>query len=280
VWVDQASGQRGERDLGLHAGQRPAETGVDARSEGQVAFVGAVDIEPVGVGEPGRVAVGGRDPGDDVLAAADAVAADVEVAHRYPPGELEWGVVAQCLVHDGGAQSRVGPQRGPLVGVAEEGQGAVADEVDGVFVPGDEQESQGGVDFVGGESFAVVLGGEESGDEVVAGVAATAIDQQGEVVGQLLLDAVGFGLSGPCGVGLSQLGGGLEAPGFERAAQLGAGPRGDDRAVLGGDAEQLGDHRDRQGVGEVGHDLEASVGGGGVEGVVDLALDERAQGFR
>jgi hypothetical protein len=89
---------------------------VDSGAEGEVVVAGAVDVEPVRVGEVVRVAVGGRDEGEEVLAAGDAVAADVDLGQGDAPGELERGGVAEGLVDGLARPGGVGAQGGPLVG--------------------------------------------------------------------------------------------------------------------------------------------------------------------
>src|SRR5207248_10656872 len=53
--------ERVDGDLALHARERGAEAEVDAPAEGDVAVVGARDVETVGVGKLCGVAVGGAD---------------------------------------------------------------------------------------------------------------------------------------------------------------------------------------------------------------------------
>src|SRR5262247_51814 len=50
--------QRAQRELTLHAGQRGSEAEVNAEPEGDVAVVGACDVEPVRIREVGRIPVG------------------------------------------------------------------------------------------------------------------------------------------------------------------------------------------------------------------------------
>jgi hypothetical protein len=52
---------RGYRDGGLEPGQLGAEAVVDAGGEGEVGVEVAAHVEPVGIGEHPRVAVGGAD---------------------------------------------------------------------------------------------------------------------------------------------------------------------------------------------------------------------------
>src|SRR5580692_10859540 len=60
--------QGAERDLGLHASQGSAQAVVDAVPEGDVAADVTVEVETVRTGEPGGVAVSGRQRDDHPLA--------------------------------------------------------------------------------------------------------------------------------------------------------------------------------------------------------------------
>src|SRR5258705_2006845 len=63
--------ERVDRDLALDPRQRGAETEVDAPAEGDVAIVGPPDVEAIGFGELGGIAVGGTDERHHHLALAD-----------------------------------------------------------------------------------------------------------------------------------------------------------------------------------------------------------------
>src|SRR4051812_38999264 len=56
--------QGGEGDAGLHPGQRCTEAEVDAVAEGEVAAVGAPDVEQLRIAVAGRISVRGRQRDD------------------------------------------------------------------------------------------------------------------------------------------------------------------------------------------------------------------------
>lgn len=60
--VGQLPRQRAQRGADLEAGEGRAEAVPRAAPEGQVRVGGAVGVEPVGIGEDARVAVGGLEP--------------------------------------------------------------------------------------------------------------------------------------------------------------------------------------------------------------------------
>jgi hypothetical protein len=69
-------------------------------SEGHVPAGVAPEVQPVRVGEQGRVPVGGFVDHDDPLAGADDLAVDLDVRQRHPPRPaVRDGQVAQQLVH-------------------------------------------------------------------------------------------------------------------------------------------------------------------------------------
>ena len=83
---------------------RHVEAGADvgARAEGQVAVGLARDVEPVGIGELGGVAVGGADADGDEGAGRHGDAADLDVARRgHAVAELVGALEAQDLLHRG-----------------------------------------------------------------------------------------------------------------------------------------------------------------------------------
>ena len=113
---------------------------MDAPAEGNVAVVGARDVEAVRVGKLSRIAVGGADERHHQLALADRVAAQLDVLARDARRALHRAVVAQQLFHGAGDEPGALAQPAELRGMAQERQGAVADQVDRGLVAGDEQE--------------------------------------------------------------------------------------------------------------------------------------------
>jgi hypothetical protein len=83
----------------LEAGETGAEAVARALAEGQMRVRAAGDVEPVGVGEDGRIAVGGRVQQQDRLTGFDGDLADRDIgvgvaelpepgAHRDEPEEF------------------------------------------------------------------------------------------------------------------------------------------------------------------------------------------------
>ncbi|MFI1935074.1 hypothetical protein [Streptomyces sp. NPDC020330] len=143
--------------------------------------------------------------------------------------------------------------------MGEQAGDAVGDEVDGGGVPGeDEVEDQG--DVLGGGEW-VVVGGEQGGDEIVAGVGVVVVDE-GVRGGDQCVEGVAQGSAGG-------------AVGEDPA------PGGPVRALGFGDADEFADDGDRQRVGEVGDQVDgtvlAGVGGEGVEEGVGEVFDAGAQ---
>src|SRR5689334_11191772 len=67
-----------DRDLRFHAREVGAEAEVDAAAEGEVAIVGACDVEAVGIGKARRIAVGGVQHRPDLAVLCDALAAKLD----------------------------------------------------------------------------------------------------------------------------------------------------------------------------------------------------------
>ena len=94
-------------------------------------------------------------------------------------------VEAEHLLHRAGRQRRVGDEAVPLVALAQHGDGAVADEVHGGLVAGDEQQHHGGAQLLLGELVALLLGREQRREEVVARVGPALLEDAVEVVDEL-----------------------------------------------------------------------------------------------
>ena len=216
---------------------------MDAAAEGDVHIGVALDVEVVGAVEDFGVAVGAGDEPAHAVVFVDGLAIELDVVHRDALDGADGGVVAEAFF--GGADGlafRVGLEDGPLVGMLGEGQGTVADEVDGGFVAGGQQEHY----VVDGhipveDAFDFAFG--DHGDEVVVGFAFldgvhAFRDQGGDVVLEVLHGA---------GQGDHTVG----AFAVEEAEVF--GELAEDGAVAVGDAQHPGDDEQGEGGGQVGH---------------------------
>ena len=237
-----------------------------AAAEGEVFLgVGPADVEAVGARAPvGLVAVRRGQAAHHEHALLDGLAAHLDLPQRDAARHLHGRVVAEELLDGAAVQRRVGAQALELVGVAEEGEGAVADEVHGRLVAGDVEEHHLLEELLVREHVAVLLGGEQAREKIV-----------GQVV-PLPLDDVEHELA--------HLGGGVEDGAHE--VGVGDGLQGADErarplpellAVGRGHAQHLGDDGERQGEGVVGHELHVPGVGRPVERLVHQLLDTRAQ---
>src|SRR5262249_37840538 len=129
-----------DRHLPLHAGQPHARAGVDADAEGQVPVGVPTDVEPVRIGELGRIAVGRSDADVHVGTGGHLDAVQHRVSCGSAVAELVRALEAEKLLHGGADEVRVRPQGGQRVRVAEQQVHRVADQVGGGLVPGIEQE--------------------------------------------------------------------------------------------------------------------------------------------
>ena len=111
---------------------------------------------------------GRGEEGDHSLARLDEHVAHLRGLRGGAPGEVHRAVVAEDLFDRAGRQRRVLDEPVPLVALAQQGDGAVADQVGGGLVAGHEEEHDGGSQLLLGELVALLLGGEQRGEEVVA----------------------------------------------------------------------------------------------------------------
>jgi predicted RNA polymerase sigma factor len=225
------AGEHGtEGGLCLHPGQGSPEAVMKAVAEGEVTGRVPAEVQPVRVGEPAGIAVGGADRRENPLARRDRHAADGHVLRGEPVGRVVHGVREPEQLLDGRReQRRVRAQPGQLFRVGQQCQGAVADQVDrGAEAAHDDLEGQGtrlgaGQAVPGAVLADVVAGKGERREQVILGMGALGGDQLREVGGQLPRHAAGF--PGPVIVG----------------------HRGrDPAAVRLRDAEQLAEHRARK----------------------------------
>ncbi len=147
--------------------------------------------------------------------------------------------MAQQLVHGGRGELRAGPQELQLIGVPQQSQQPVADQVDRGLVSGYEQGHAGREHLLRGEDVAAFLYRTELADQVGGGLRTPAGDQVGEVGQQL---GCGVAPGRPLPLGQQQIG-------VEPAGQRGCAPV--DEAVVGrGHAQQFADDRQRQRIGQ------------------------------
>jgi len=111
---------------------------VDAAAEGDVAARVTGHVESMRVGEDRGVAVGGAQHHHDLVAGPHAVAHQVEILGRDALGDLHRAVEAQQFVNGLGDQIGAAAQQRQLVGRAQQGQHAVADQVHRGLVTGDQ----------------------------------------------------------------------------------------------------------------------------------------------
>ncbi|OLT26406.1 hypothetical protein BJF83_21315 [Nocardiopsis sp. CNR-923] len=210
-----------------------------------VGRVGPGDVEPVGVGEPGRVTVGRPDQAHHPLPARHRIPEHVRVLLGPPRGHLHGGVEAQDLLDGVLGQAGVGDQPVPLPPVAQQGHHPVADEVHRRLEPRDQQQAAHRGQLARRQTAVVVLG-DQRREHVLARVGPAVLRHPGE-------HRVEFP------------GGGADLPELARrpgAVQSGPDHRADphERLVVAlADPQEPGDDGDRQRLGVVAHQVEVAA---------------------
>ena len=242
---------------------------MDPERERQVPRgVRPVDHETVGLAEHAGVAVGAADGHDDRRALRYHRAAEVHVLGRGPRGRLDRAVVAEQFLDRRGDQGRLLCEPLPVLRLAEQGDGAVPDQVDGRLEAGHEQEQRCADELGGAEPLAVFLDRDQGGQQALVGIGAAPGHQVPQVGGQGQLRRARLALGGQGGLRFEGGGDGV-APGPEAGL------------VLSRDAEQVADHRDGQREGQPVDEVEASRGAGrGEEPAGDLADPRLKTGYR
>jgi hypothetical protein len=131
---------KGKGDAALEAGERRASAIMVAVPEGEVMIRLAGDIETVRFGEVTVVAIGCSQHGQDEVAAADRLAAAFHVFGGNAAHELHGAVVPQELFDSHGNRPEVVPKPLQLVGVLEQRDEAVTQQVGGCLIARVEQE--------------------------------------------------------------------------------------------------------------------------------------------
>ncbi len=147
-----------------------------------MTVVGAGDVEPVRVRELRGIPVGRADRGDHEGAFRDRLAAHLHLRVRDAGGPLHRAVVAQQLLHRAADERGLPMEAFELGGMPEQGKEAVADQVHGGLVAGDEEQDAGGEQLALGEPVALLLHCDEGGEQVRARMAAALGEQRAEVV--------------------------------------------------------------------------------------------------
>ena len=164
-----------------------------AVAEGDVVAGAALDVELVGVGEGAAVPVGGHGRGDDALARLDGDAADLDVLGGDPGDGVGDGEVAQHLLDGHRDLGRVGDDRGQLLRVLQETDGAQRDHVGRGLVPRDEQQERHADQFWPVDRAGFLLLGDQPADHVVVGVRGLGVDEFAEVVAQFVDERLAVG---------------------------------------------------------------------------------------
>ena len=102
--------QRFEGDMSFEAGQGCAEAEMGGPAEGEMAIVGAIEIEAVGIGKSLGIAIAGGHHGDHRLPLANLLAAEHHVIGGQPGGVLAGAFVAEQLLDGGGHDGGIGSQ--------------------------------------------------------------------------------------------------------------------------------------------------------------------------
>ena len=151
---------------------QPGETGADAEvgavAEGEMSRSGAGEVQTVRVGVARGVAVGGAEHDERLLPLAHADSTENEIVSGDAGGDLDGAVVAQELIDGSGAEVGMLSEPVELVGVLEQRERAVADQVRGRLMTGGEQQQAHRDDLVRLERDAAVGGMDQRAQEILA----------------------------------------------------------------------------------------------------------------
>ena len=156
-----------------------------AAAEREVLVRRASDVEAIRIGEPGRVAVGGREHAPHLRVLAQHDAAELDVGVQDARGQDDRPVEAQALLDR--ARDQLGLRAQPRE-LGRDGRmscaHAVADEPDGGLEAGDEEADRLRQQLERVEPVAGFLGADQRAQEVVGQMVAALGDQLLEVAGE------------------------------------------------------------------------------------------------
>src|SRR5262245_40761158 len=157
---------------------------MNAEPERHVPVVPTGDVEAVGIDKLRGIAVSGTDRRHYHGALPDRVAIDLDVFARDARGALDGAVVAQELLDRARGERRISLQSPELVGMAQERQHPVADEVHRRLVTGHEEEDAHGQEFALRQPIALLLGRDERAQQIRSWLTASLGYLAAEVLGQ------------------------------------------------------------------------------------------------
>ena len=211
--------------------------------EGEVAVVGPLEVEVIGIGKPGRIPVGGSHHRDHSLLPADRDTTELDIVGSKASSVLAWALVAQQLLNGGRDEIRVGAKAVGRLRMTKEGEEAVADEVAGGFLTSHHDDDEVRHDFFLRQPVAVDLSGGECVGKTRARLALLPVDRLPEICRHRLearkdpIDAAWVVLE------VAQHLGEVLRPHLQLTV------------IRGGYPQHLGHHDRRQRVGEVRHDV-------------------------
>ena len=218
-----------------------------------------------GVGEDGGIPIRRTQERDGPLPGRDRDAANLEVRRRRAIEELQRRVVPQELLDEGG-DARVIPRvDGTRRARREPAVQAVAEAVDGCLVSGVEQQDRRRDELALGQFLAAIAHLHQVGEQIRAGRAHPLARQLADVCREVAARRARRALL---------LGGALDLIHLDD----GLAPWAQEVLVDIGEAEQFGDHQDRQWLGIGGDDIERRAAVGGlVQQLRGELLDARRQ---
>lgn len=157
---------------------------MDAEAEGKMPVVAATDVETVGIGEDGRVAVRRRQYLEHPVAGFHHPAAEFVIRGDHPHLRQRRAVPAQHFLHRAGRQRLVAvgfAQALHLVGMPQQRQQPVAQQMRGGFMAGEQQQHAGGNQLVAAHEIAALLRCHQCRGDILARPPATVFHQIAEI---------------------------------------------------------------------------------------------------
>ena len=255
-----------DRQLGFKPCQGRAQTVVDTVAEGDMRVVLTGDIEPVGCGKLRRVMVGRAEHNQDLLVLLNTLAANFDLAKRNPGRHLHRPVVSQELLNRGPNQAGGGPESGQLLGMPQQGQQPVANQIHRRLMAGRKQEDDVGQQLVFAQPVAGLFNRDQATEHILPRPSPPLSDQA---------DKIGHKGLGRAVSGLDDFGRNNRV---KRAGQR-PGPVFELLPVFKRHANQFGNHNDRQRKSQLTNNVAAAPGCYPVQQLVNNRLDMGPHGL-
>src|SRR6266700_7020811 len=156
-----------KRDFRFQTCQGSAQAEVDSTPESDVAIWLPLNVEAIGIGELGFVAVRRANPGHDHVTWLDALVANHRLGCRHARHSFHWRVIAQGLLDGSRHKRTIFAQAFNYAGILVEAEDHIAEQVGRCLVTRDQQHAAEAEQFHVAQSLPTDLSSKQRADQIV-----------------------------------------------------------------------------------------------------------------